>query len=199
MCLAMNRQTPATVVDHIIPHCGDSYLFWDSNNYQSLCDRCHNSKTWYETTKSTRLPNNIKPKSKDITILFGAPCSGKTTYANKQDCKVIDFDDIKRTVSGKDYDMPPHYIPTCIAIRNKMIEQSRGKLIIIATLPNARIREHWLTKLKAKALMMVTPEHICISRLKSTDRPNKRGQIALIKRWFQEFMPLGNESFIKMY
>ena len=196
MCLAMNRQTAATVVYHIIPHCGDSELFWDENNYQSLCKRCHDSKTWYETTKSTRLPNNIKPRSKDITILFGAPCSGKTTYANNQDCTVIDFDDIKRKLSGKDYDMPSHYIPTCIAIRNKMIEQSTGSVIIVTSLPNARTREDWLNKLKAKALMMITPEHECIRRLKKTDRPNIQGQVALIRRWFKEFRPLGNESFI---
>lgn len=33
----------ATVVDHIIPHKGDQALFWDSNNWQALCDWHHNS------------------------------------------------------------------------------------------------------------------------------------------------------------
>ena len=33
----------ATVVDHIIPHKGDSDLFWDESNWQSLCKRCHDS------------------------------------------------------------------------------------------------------------------------------------------------------------
>lgn len=36
---------PATVVDHIIPHRGDSKLFWDTDNWQPLCARCHNKKT----------------------------------------------------------------------------------------------------------------------------------------------------------
>ena len=31
----------ATVVDHIIPHKGDMVLFWDKNNWQSLCTPCH--------------------------------------------------------------------------------------------------------------------------------------------------------------
>ncbi len=35
----------ATVVDHIIPHCGDQQLFWDHNNWQSLCKPCHDAKT----------------------------------------------------------------------------------------------------------------------------------------------------------
>lgn len=35
----------ATVVDHIVPHKGDKALFWDKNNHQPLCERCHNIKT----------------------------------------------------------------------------------------------------------------------------------------------------------
>ena len=40
-----NKLTPATVVDHIIPHRGDRKLFWDESNWQSLCERHHNEKT----------------------------------------------------------------------------------------------------------------------------------------------------------
>lgn len=39
---------PATEVDHIIPHCGDYNLFWDVNNWQSLCHSCHSRKTVLE-------------------------------------------------------------------------------------------------------------------------------------------------------
>lgn len=34
---------PATVVDHIKPHKGDSQLFWDQDNWQSLCKTHHDS------------------------------------------------------------------------------------------------------------------------------------------------------------
>lgn len=44
-CLKNGRHTPATVVDHIIPHKGDKRLFWDRNNWQPLCASCHNKKT----------------------------------------------------------------------------------------------------------------------------------------------------------
>lgn len=37
--------TPATVVDHIIPHRGDLKLFWDEENWQPLCKNCHDRKT----------------------------------------------------------------------------------------------------------------------------------------------------------
>ncbi|MBN9335374.1 HNH endonuclease [Devosia sp.] len=35
---------PSELVDHIVPHKGDTALFWDrDNNWQALCAHCHNS------------------------------------------------------------------------------------------------------------------------------------------------------------
>ena len=47
MCQAMKppRVTAANVVDHIVPHRGDSEKFWDTDNWQPLCAACHNRKT----------------------------------------------------------------------------------------------------------------------------------------------------------
>lgn len=42
-CEAMGRKRLAQVVDHKVPHKGDEALFFDPNNLQSLCKRCHDS------------------------------------------------------------------------------------------------------------------------------------------------------------
>lgn len=42
MCSDLGRVVPATVADHIIPHRGDSDLFW-TGALQSLCDSHHSS------------------------------------------------------------------------------------------------------------------------------------------------------------
>jgi len=44
-CFTEGKLEPATVVDHIIPHRGDSKLFWDQRNWQPLCKSCHDRKT----------------------------------------------------------------------------------------------------------------------------------------------------------
>lgn len=44
-CLRHGIATPATVVDHIVPHRGDPKLFWDKSNWQALCKKCHDRKT----------------------------------------------------------------------------------------------------------------------------------------------------------
>lgn len=45
ICQSNFKLTPATVVDHILPHRGDQKLFWDENNWQPLCKTCHDEKT----------------------------------------------------------------------------------------------------------------------------------------------------------
>lgn len=35
----------ATDLDHRIPHKGNALLFWDTGNWQALCDSCHGRKT----------------------------------------------------------------------------------------------------------------------------------------------------------
>lgn len=44
-CMRKGVLTPATVVDHIIPHRGDKELFWNEENWQALCKSCHDRKT----------------------------------------------------------------------------------------------------------------------------------------------------------
>jgi 5-methylcytosine-specific restriction enzyme A len=43
ICARAGLTVPATVVDHVIPHKGNDWLFWDPTNWQSLCTHCHNS------------------------------------------------------------------------------------------------------------------------------------------------------------
>ena len=44
-CLQQHIATPATVVDHIVPHRGDDELFWQESNWQPLCKPHHDAKT----------------------------------------------------------------------------------------------------------------------------------------------------------
>ncbi len=42
-CAKSGRTSAANVVDHIVAHRGDQGLFWDQDNWQSLCKLCHDS------------------------------------------------------------------------------------------------------------------------------------------------------------
>jgi 5-methylcytosine-specific restriction enzyme A len=41
MCSKRGMTVVATIVDHKIPHKGDYDLFWNQDNWQSLCASCH--------------------------------------------------------------------------------------------------------------------------------------------------------------
>jgi len=42
-CARKGMTTAASIVDHIVAHHGDQELFWDQENWQSLCKTCHDS------------------------------------------------------------------------------------------------------------------------------------------------------------
>lgn len=49
LCVECEKQSlykPATVVDHKIPHRGNQRLFWDKGNWQSMCKKHHDQKTF---------------------------------------------------------------------------------------------------------------------------------------------------------
>jgi 5-methylcytosine-specific restriction protein A len=52
----VKRVTPATVVDHRIPHRGDMRLFWDQSNWQSMSKEHHDRKTAKEDQGFGNIP-----------------------------------------------------------------------------------------------------------------------------------------------
>lgn len=54
MCRADGLVTLATVVDHIEPHRGDQRLFWDSENWQSLCATHHSGEKQRQEAEQRR-------------------------------------------------------------------------------------------------------------------------------------------------
>ena len=54
-CERQGRVEPGVVVDHVIPHRGDTVRFWNQDNWQTLCARCHNRKTAAERGGSLKL------------------------------------------------------------------------------------------------------------------------------------------------
>jgi 5-methylcytosine-specific restriction enzyme A len=40
-CLANGFIEAASLVDHVVPHKGDMKVFWNVDDWQSLCDWCH--------------------------------------------------------------------------------------------------------------------------------------------------------------
>jgi 5-methylcytosine-specific restriction endonuclease McrA len=57
-CLELGATKAAEVVDHIVPHKGSHDLFWDVENWQPLCKRCHDSVKQKEEATGRRVGIN---------------------------------------------------------------------------------------------------------------------------------------------
>lgn len=151
MCERSGRVTPATVVDHIIPHRGDQDLFWDRTNWASLCETHHNSeKKAYENRgylaevdaagvptdpshpfhglSPTRfrysIPAGTQPSAIPVTIVCGPPGSGKTTYVRELAGRadlVIDLDDCLEAVGAPRWSADPIKLRIAMRTRDRLI------------------------------------------------------------------------------
>lgn len=133
------RSELATVVDHVRPHRGNRERFWSAENWQGLCEECHNRKTGREA--------NLGMYAR--YVVTGPPGAGKTTWVNrrrKPGDVVWDYDQVAATILGlPEKDCPPDMIPIVHRIGLSLIEEiatnppQRTVFIILANPSTAAI------------------------------------------------------------
>lgn len=199
-CAAAGVTTPATVVDHVTPHQGDTGLFWDRGNWQALCKRCHDVKTATEDGGFGRiayqaLPRWLQPATCELHIVCGPPGSGKSTHAAQQRRgDVIDLDVIVSQLARQ-----PIYRCTdprvrALAMRERnerlgrlsQLPASRAVWFIVSA-PGERHREWWRATLHPRSLVVMRATlSQCIERIRSDPRRagHEDEHIAWARRWF---------------
>ena len=120
LCNSRGIVRPTQEVDHIIPHRGDEKLFWNKNNWQSLCKRCHSRKTQREADSGRRV------------VVCGKPSSGKTTYVVNNSTKndiVFSYDKLIQCVmlnGDSKQRNPPDLIGALEAMREAFVVWLNG-------------------------------------------------------------------------
>ncbi len=113
-------------------------------------------------------------RPKKIYIVFGSPCSGKTTWvkdvATKDDI-IVDIDNIWECISVCDkYHKPNRLKANAFGLRDTLLEQIRTRLgkwknaYIIGTYPLKMERVRLANKLGAELIFVDTEKDICLSR-----------------------------------
>ena len=167
-------------VDHIEAVYGaDDPLFWKEGNHQVLRKACHSLKTVVEDggfgqTHPSWIPKPISP----VTIVCGAPGSGKNTYIEEHKGlydKVIDLDECFKIVCGKHgHDAPDDAVSGALRVRNKQLAQladeKHNHVWFIVGAPTQRERDWWSNLLCADVVHIDTSRDECIKRI----RPDRR-------------------------
>ena len=212
-CQKSGEIVPATVVDHIRPHEGDYQLFWDRDNWQSLCRRCHNKKTvkhdgGFGNAKS--IPEWLQPSNIPLKIICGPPGSGKSTYCKMnaaQNDIIIDLDEILADLEN----VPIHqtsakFLNEALRKRNDLLSSlsimSGRKAWFIVSAPTAEERELWAALLMPQEIIvLVTPPLICAERVQ---RDNRRvgkmdRSISVIGIWWEKYTQRQGDTLIQSF
>ncbi len=131
---------------------------------------------------------------KNVYLIYGAPCSGKTTYAlehAKPSDLIVDVDRICQAISINDlYDKPEHIVDAAMSVRNNLIQyieedKSFNDAYIIGGYPRRQYRQSLANRLHARTILIDTDIETCLAR--SAKRPN--GYEDIIRQWFEDFEP----------
>jgi 5-methylcytosine-specific restriction protein A len=188
---------PAEEVDHID---GNSHNN-DRDNLRPLCRTCHLQRTARDQAfgKYQWRPDWLRPSTIPLTIVCGAPASGKTTYVqrhrNNADL-VIDLDVIASGLAGA----PLHgwdrerWLTPAIRARNEMLGDigrptdrwPRAWLIISEPKPDNR--QWWADRMKpGRIVVLETPPAECIVRARRDSDRRMDRTIEAIGRWWSEY------------
>lgn len=204
-CREQGVREPANVVDHITPVTGaDDPLFWDTDNHQPMCDRCHNTKRATEDKETWKDRRNVTR----VTLVCGPPGSGKTTYVEQRKQWgdiVVDVDWLWMALTGEPYyHKPDGLLPYVLAARDAVINKlsQSGEVRrawVITGAPTLRERQDLARKLRAEIVVLEVSEAECIQRIRNDDR---RGHNAdawreYVKRWWREYEPNEGDRVVK--
>lgn len=148
--------------------------------------------------------NKLGYAGRQVFLVYGAPCSGKSTYVeeNMQEGDlIIDVDRIWQCVSGLDmYQKPARLKGIVFKIRDELLNSVKFRLgkwnncYVIGGYPLQSERDRMIRELGAREVFIDTSKEECLNRLEaSCDGRNKEEWRTYIDDWFKRFN-LGREE-----
>lgn len=166
----------------------DPSIVLNPDNVELLCKECHDIIHHRYKGAGTR--------ARKVYIVYGAPCSGKSTRAQsmmERGDLLIDFDRIFYAISGRPlYDRPENLKKNVFAIRDMLIDNIRTRYgkwknaYIVGGYPHKVEREELARKLGAELIYCDSTKEECYARAEKDRGALANAWKGYIDTWFEE-------------
>lgn len=202
----------ATEVDHIksVAERPDLRLHW--SNLRGFCKHHHSQRTARDQSfgmsaeaRARTWPADLKPSAIPLTIVCGAPGSGKShhvrEHAGPHDI-VIDLDAIKAELAGcAIYSAEARWTGPALEARNAMLRSlatsSAPHAWFIVSAPEPAEQQWWQRQLGGTVHVMPTDEAMCVTRINADHRRigHRERMTARVAEWFAKARGESRGSF----
>lgn len=199
-CGQIITDTSDLIVHHKIELTPDNYrdpsISLSPSNLEVLCWACHSKHHAAE-----RDPLHMR---KQVFLVWGSPCSGKSTYVREQagpDDIIVDLDLIYSSISFSPLHVHPKSIQTvAFGVRNYLLDQIRMRsgrwqtAWIIGGYPRQREREDLLCRLRADDIFIQASRQECEARARERDESIRDEMLRAIADWWQAAQGMPSEA-----
>lgn len=177
------------IIELTLANIDDVNITLNPENIKVVCHGCHNKE-------HRRFSGKVNKK---VYLVYGAPCSGKTSYVNQVATRydlIVDLDKIHQSIcTCAMFDKPEATKKLAYDIRDLLIDAIKVRkgdwenAYVIGTYPKRSERERLISELGAEPIYIASTKDECINRIqKSEERlAVKEEVIKWIEKYFAEF------------
>lgn len=168
----------------------DAMISLNPENIRLVHHKCHNLKH-----------NKFGRVERKVYLVYGSPCSGKSTYVGdvkEEGDLVVDIDSVWQCVSGCERYVKPNRLKSIVfGVRDELLDAvkyRRGKWLnayIIGGYPFTMERERLCAELGAEEIFIDTPKEECLLRVKERFQDKKKifEWERYISDWWKKYNP----------
>lgn len=194
----------ATSADHVIERDAGGALY-DLDNLEPVhhhpCPTCgvrcnYRRGAQYRNRKYGNVAGSYRDSTSKSTLIYGPPCSGKTTLAFERYAPgdiVLDVDRIGEAITGLDHDYPLAVLPFVMEARDSMLKRwgkshSVQHLYVVGLTPTIADRNKLRDKVELDDVLLIDPgQATCHLRAVQAQRPERWH--GLIDEWYAKHEP----------
>lgn len=178
------------ILHHVIElteeNVNDRMISLNPANIQIVSHKTHNA-----------IHNKLGYSRRQVYLVYGAPCAGKTTYVDtvKQEGDlIIDLDAIWQAVSGCEPYVKPNKLKSVVfRLRDDLLGVVRYRFgkwdnaYIVGGYPLMSERERLVKEMGAREIFVEADEAECLRRAEADERKDAQKYAEYIKRWFDYY------------